>query len=268
MIATGLGWGTTRGSVAYRRTLLALTAALVLMREPAAAEIRVGEAQIVGGNLVVTGRADSPNLVVVLDDNYSATADSGGRFAFRIVYLPPSCIVTLKAGGDSRRVVIANCAPKGEPGANGDAGPPGRPGEVGLAGVPGAQGPAGLQGPAGPQGSAGPQGPQGRAGPRGAQGPPGLAVSSRHLGPCATSRRKDSVPVRGRLAREECERNASRWAGVVHREDRRAQLRTHRRQETVRDVSSGRRGHKPIVVEYWCCVVYRPYGCARRWTCS
>jgi hypothetical protein len=286
MIAAWLGWlGASCGSIAYRRTLLALIAALVLMRAPAAAEIRVGEALIIGGYLVVTGRTDTPDLIVVLDDNYPATGDSGGRFAFRIVYLPLNCIVTLKAGSDSRRVVIANCAPKGEPGtrgepgAKGDAGPPGPPGEVGLAGVPGPQGPAGLQGPAGPQGSVGPRGHQGRAEPRGAQDPPGLAGSSRHLGPCATSRPNDSEPVRGRLAGEvsdrsrPCVQNVPRRPGVAHRAGRRAHFRTHSRREIIEDVSYGgtraigpRR--EPIVYEYWCCVVYRPYGCVRRWTCS
>jgi hypothetical protein len=138
-------------------TLIGLLAGLA----PAAADIRIGEAQLAGGYLIITGRTDLPNFMVVLDDSYSATTDRRGRFGFRLVYLPPTCIATLKAGDETRRVVIANCAPAGSPGPKGEPGPSGPQGEVGPPGAQGATGARGEPGPPGPRGEPGPAGPPG-----------------------------------------------------------------------------------------------------------
>lgn len=140
---------------------------------PAAADIRIAEAQIANGYLVITGRTDFPHFLVALDDRHSATTDRRGRFAFRIVYIPPNCIGTLKAGTDTRRVVIANCAPTAGPGSQGEPGPPGPKGEAGPPGPPGATGARGDPGPPGPRGEAGLQGPPGAAGPPGREAPAG-----------------------------------------------------------------------------------------------
>lgn len=122
--------------------VLALVTTLIAVM-PAAAEIRVRDAQIANGYLVITGRADFPRSTVVLDESHSVTTDWRGRFDFRIAYVPPNCIGTLKVGTESRQVVIANCGqvgpqgPKGDPGPIGPAGPPGPRGEAGAAGLPG-----------------------------------------------------------------------------------------------------------------------------------
>lgn len=157
-------------SVNSLRYLLLL--APILFALPTRADIRIGEAQIAGGLLVITGRTDSPNVRVVLDDAHEMIADAQGRFAFRIVYHPPTCIGTLKAGTDTRRALVANCAPagKGAPGPKGDAGAPGSRGDVGS---PGAEGRQGAAGPKGDTGSVGPLGPQGARGEPGVEGPQG-----------------------------------------------------------------------------------------------
>jgi hypothetical protein len=142
----------------------------------ARAEIRLRDATIAAGNLVVVGRTTSPNFMVVLDERYSVTADASGRFAFRIVYIPPDCIGTLRAGADTLRFVVANCGPmgpRGEKGERGPAGPPGVPGTPGVAGPMGPQGPAGPAGAAGPKGDPGERGAPGEAGPPGPAGPVG-----------------------------------------------------------------------------------------------
>ncbi|MGD9845798.1 MAG: collagen-like protein [Variibacter sp.] len=142
----------------------------------ARAEIRLRDATIAAGNLVVAGRTTSPHFMVVLDERYSVTADSRGRFAFRIVYIPPDCIGTLRAGADTLRFVVANCGPVGPRGEKGERGPPGPPGAAGPEGARGPQGPAGAAGPKGDQGERGPRGPigpRGDPGPRGPRGDPG-----------------------------------------------------------------------------------------------
>jgi hypothetical protein len=159
------------------RAVVSVAFACVLAAPLAArAEIRLRDATIAAGNLVVVGRTTSPNFMVVLDERYSVTADASGRFAFRIVYIPPDCIGTLRAGADTLRFVIANCGPvgpRGEKGERGPAGPPGVPGALGVAGPKGPQGPAGSAGAAGPKGDPGERGAQGAAGPQGPAGLPG-----------------------------------------------------------------------------------------------
>lgn len=163
------------------RCVLCVLALAGLWPLPAAAEIEIGEAQIAGGYLVITGRTSFRNFLVVLDERHSAPADRRGRFRFRIAYIPPGCIGVLKAGDETRQVVIANCGigatgsagPQGLPGPPGPAGAQGPAGSQGPAGLPGPPGPAGAQGPAGPQGPSGVAGPPGPSGPAGPQGPPG-----------------------------------------------------------------------------------------------
>jgi Collagen triple helix repeat (20 copies) len=83
----------------------------------------------------------------VLDDSYSVTADGRGRFRFNIIYLPPSCIGTLKVGNETQRAVIANCGPTGPAGPKGEAGTSGAPGAAGARGATGPAGPAGTDYP-------------------------------------------------------------------------------------------------------------------------
>ena len=59
--------------------LLAVTSALATVC-PAAADIKVNDALVSGGNLVISGWTDRANHLVILDDSYSVTADGRGRF--------------------------------------------------------------------------------------------------------------------------------------------------------------------------------------------
>jgi hypothetical protein len=161
----------------------ALACALVALSAlPSAAEIRVEDARIAGGDLRITGRVSKGGEVVVLDDDVSVQADRGGRFSFRVPYMPQrNCAVTLKSGADEREVVVANCGisggqgERGEPGPTGAQGPRGEPGPAGPAGQTGAPGPQGPKGDAGPAGPPGPKGDPGGPGPAGPAGPPGAA---------------------------------------------------------------------------------------------
>jgi hypothetical protein len=93
--------------------LPALSAALCLGLAPASADIRVEQALIDGGDLDVTGSAD-PGSVVVLDGRFETIADGSGRFAFKLVYHPESCIVELTSPTQQAiGAVVAYCGPKG-----------------------------------------------------------------------------------------------------------------------------------------------------------
>lgn len=98
---------------------------------PAQAEITVSVARISEGQLWVIGQVDEPNAVVTLEEGMEQTADGRGRFEFRVVYHPATCIVTVKTPAQTKRAVVAGCGqagPKGDPGVAGPAGPPGPPG--------------------------------------------------------------------------------------------------------------------------------------------
>src|SRR4028119_640459 len=102
----------------------------------ALAQIRIDEARIVAGDLRVSGRA-KPNTTVTFDEQHETRTTAGGFFAFRLQYLPSDCVGTLRAGEESRDVVISGCGPVG---AKGDTGPQG---VTGAKGDPGAKGDAG-----------------------------------------------------------------------------------------------------------------------------
>lgn len=176
-----------------------------------AATILITEAKVVDGELVVSGTRQ-PGGKVVLDGRFTAKTDGSGGFTFRLSdYLPPTCVVVVSAGDDSKTGVIANCGQRGVSprGAwnsddryladdlvtfNGSAWralaenrgkKPDRNATKwelfaakGEQGVAGPAGPAGPKGDVGPQGSVGPvgpagQGPAGQPGPVGPQGPVG-----------------------------------------------------------------------------------------------
>jgi len=158
--------------------------ALGLWAGPATAEIILNQAMITGGELRVMGRLSTgASTTVTLDEEHETQSDGQGNFSFRLAYYPPTCTVTIAAGGESREAVIGFCGLSGEAGAAGPPGPSGPPGPAGPPGPPGppgeevaAVGPPGPMGPRGPQGVAGqqgPEGPQGEPGPAGPQGPPG-----------------------------------------------------------------------------------------------
>ncbi|KMO28406.1 hypothetical protein VQ02_31735, partial [Methylobacterium variabile] len=165
----------------------AMLAACLIAAAPARAEIQVLAARITAGELWVLGAADDPEAEVSLDGRFATRADSRGRFEFRLVYHPATCIVTLRAGRQERGAVVGECGQQGPPGPEGRAesrtvaGPPGPPGPAGPQGEPGPRGEAGPPGAPGPQGEAGPRG---EAGPEGGQGPRG---ETGPRGPCPPS---------------------------------------------------------------------------------
>src|SRR6478735_2146161 len=133
---------------------------------PALADIVIDQAMIAGGELRVLGRLSRPRQAPVsLDEQYQTRSEANGRFAFRIMYHPATCIVTIQAEEEQRQVVVGFCGQQG-PAASGEAlkaaatsipsGPPGLQGEPGRDGAPGPAGPAGPKGEPGPQGLVGP----------------------------------------------------------------------------------------------------------------
>ena len=167
---------------------------------PAAAQIKVGDAEITGGKLVISGSTAKPDQSVMLDDNFKTTSDRRGRFTFRLDYLPSSCISTVKSGQDSERVVIGRCGPAGAQGQKGDAGPAGAAGPIGAAGpagAAGARGEAGMAGAAGARGEAGPKGDTGSAGAAGARGEAGLKGDAGPAGPAGPAGAQGSAGPAG-----------------------------------------------------------------------
>ena len=115
--------------------------AVTLIAGPAEAEFSIAAARIAEGDLIVIGQVDAPNTEITLDDVFTEMTDSRGRFTFRVVYHPASCVVVLRAGARQRSVVVGNC---------GQMGPRGEPGPVGPRGDRGDPGPPGPMGPQGP----------------------------------------------------------------------------------------------------------------------
>ncbi len=162
---------------------------VLLFHDSAAARIRLNDAEIVAGVLVVTGHTRHRYERIALDDRAARKSDRHRRFVFRIAYYPPNCTVTLKTVDDERVATIASCGARGAQGFAGERGPPGPPGPPGPQGAPGVIGPPGPQGtpgvagPQGPGGTAGPPGATGPAGPRGVAGPPGMPGPAGPQGP-------------------------------------------------------------------------------------
>lgn len=161
--------------IAYVAFAIAAGAAVA---SPAEARIRLNDAQIIAGVLVVGGWTSERHQAVSLDEKFTVTSDGGRRFAFRVTHFPPDCSVTLRAGDDVRTAVIGNCGPMGPAGAKGEKGDKGERGEMGPQGVAGLAGPQGIQGPAGPQGPQGVPGLRGPIGETGLRGEPGAAATN------------------------------------------------------------------------------------------
>lgn len=177
----------------------------------AQAAITVTTAEVSGGQLVVSGTRTGTAPQVSLDGIHFADVVGGG-FSFSLTYLPPDCIVFLKAEGGTggnASAVVANCGPKGvnprgawdrtkiyapddiavEQGSswraldNGLVNKGKRPTlnpdfweqfvSRGLRGLQGIQGATGPAGPQGDQGLQGVAGADGATGPAGPQGPQG-----------------------------------------------------------------------------------------------
>ena len=167
----------------FRRPLVAVP--LMLASFPASAEIIVEQAMIAGGELRVVGRVSRPRqTTITLDGTHQTRSEASGRFTFRLIYHPATCIVKLQADDEEREAVVGFCGQRTtdvpQSGASaaalsqqGPPGPEGPRGEAGPSGPPGLQGERGPEGPAGPPGPAGSVGPQGERGPEGRAGPQG-----------------------------------------------------------------------------------------------
>jgi hypothetical protein len=145
---------------------------LVAAGGPAYAEIQITDARIAAGDVVIQGRTAAAKQTVVPDgkENLAVTTGADRKFTIKLDYFPANCTVSLKAGDDSRDVVVSMCGPRGPAGAAGEAGPAGPAGPQGPAGP---AGPRGEKGDAGPAGTAGAPGAAGPAGPRGEKGEKG-----------------------------------------------------------------------------------------------
>ncbi len=73
--------------------------ALVTCAATASAAITVTKAEIALGKLVVQGTRSGTAAAISLDGLYNASVNGAGAFSFSLTYLPPDCIVDLKAVG-------------------------------------------------------------------------------------------------------------------------------------------------------------------------
>jgi hypothetical protein len=147
------------------RLTLSAALALVVFSATAEAEFSIMAARIAEGDLIVMGQVDEPNSEITLDDVYTETTDHRGRFTFRVVYHPITCIVVLKVAAQQRGVVIGNCGqmgPRGAPGPAGERGDPGPPGPPGPPADLFASDPESPPAPSGAPRSGAPPGPAAR----------------------------------------------------------------------------------------------------------
>ena len=170
-------------------------------------ELRVDEAQIANGRMVIAGRVGRPNVTVSAGNN-STQSDANSKFRIEAVNVPSTCRVRVRYGISTSDETLANCEPVDEPvdplevtravgppvppGQKGDIGPPGPPrpkGDVGPIGPPGPNGDVGPPGPPGPKGDVGPIGPPGQKGDVGPIGPAGQKGDVRPPGHARGSRR-------------------------------------------------------------------------------
>jgi uncharacterized protein (DUF2147 family) len=125
--------------ITKRALATASGACAVLTAGPALAEIKISGARITEGQLWVLGQADEANASISLDDAFEQRTDSRGRFEFRVVYHPATCIVTVRTAAQSQQAVVAGCGQAGPKGDRGDPGPPGPPGPPGSSTPSGSQ---------------------------------------------------------------------------------------------------------------------------------
>jgi hypothetical protein len=141
-------------------------------------ELRVDEAQIANGRMVIAGRVGRPTVKVSVGNQFTQS-DPNGSFRIEAMEVPTTCRVRVRYGTSTSDEILGNCAPVdplGEMRAVETSGPPVPRVVVGPPGPKGDEGPVGPPGLKGEAGAAGPPGPQGDAGPAGPPGPPGVRV--------------------------------------------------------------------------------------------
>jgi hypothetical protein len=91
-----------------RSLFAAVVVTLMLQAGPASALIRITDSRYESGTLIVAGQV-KPNMKVTLDRKFSTSADSSGRFEFRVKHKPVSCMSDIATGEDTYSAVITNC---------------------------------------------------------------------------------------------------------------------------------------------------------------
>jgi len=161
------------------RTALGFSVYIALVGPAVSATITIQQAQITPAGLAVSGRVlpRAPNVTLTISPGKTVEVPTtpNGRFTWKGMELPTTCIIEASAGADKVNAMVQGCGPAG---AAGPAGPAGAPGQAGLAGAMGPAGPPGPVGPAGPIGPQGPAGPQGATGPAGPPGAPGTVSTA------------------------------------------------------------------------------------------
>jgi hypothetical protein len=83
--------------------------ALGTASSPARAEITISKAEYQAGVTEIRGKTSNPYQTVTLDGRYSTVTERYNRFEIWIRYLPPDCVINVKAGQEVHPVYISNC---------------------------------------------------------------------------------------------------------------------------------------------------------------
>ena len=113
---------------------------MLFVHEPVAARIRLHDAKMVAGVLVVTGHTRHRHEAITLDGRITRRSDRYRSFVFRIHYHPHGCAVILRTAWDQRKASIASCvalARRGTTGPNAIARQQGAVGKLGPSGPAG-----------------------------------------------------------------------------------------------------------------------------------
>jgi hypothetical protein len=94
--------------------VVAVGAGLLATSAADAATVTVTDAIVRNGTLTVSGKTPQANQKVTLDDQFTTKSNGQREFTFALSdYLPPDCIVDVKADGAIGSGVVANCGPRG-----------------------------------------------------------------------------------------------------------------------------------------------------------
>jgi hypothetical protein len=119
----------TRSSIIAGLAIVAVTAGTA-----AAAELKIEQATIANGKLVVTGRTTKPNQMVELVNTGDKTVSLPSRkFSFSLTYIPNDCTLHLRSNGeDFDNVSVTKCERQPKDGAKGQDGKDGKDGKDGF----------------------------------------------------------------------------------------------------------------------------------------
>jgi hypothetical protein len=103
-------------------------------------QLRITDAQIVRGHLVVAGRTGQRHKPIFIDGKPAAESDRDGFFHATSMDLPDNCVVVATDGVATQMTMIGNCGLRGRDGVPGIPGRDGVPGSPGRDGTPGRDG--------------------------------------------------------------------------------------------------------------------------------